>query len=375
MATIKDVASRAGVSISTVSHVLNHTRRVSEDATQKVIEAVAELNYAPNSVARSLKINSTKTIGMLVTTSVNPFFAEVVQGVEAYCFEQGYSLILCNTENQPPRQQHYLRMLMEKRVDGLLVLGTDIDAQLRDMLRIHKNVPQVVLDWGTECDFANVINDNARTGARMAMRYLMEQGHRDIVCITGQLSKPTTQPRLDGVRDALGEHGLTLKEEQIFEGDYESQSGFDAMQRILTLQPRPTAVFAFDDPMAIGAICAAWEAGIKVPDDISIIGYDDVEMARFSSPPLTTIRHPKAELAAVIGVVHPKWDERPVLLVKLRPGETATRVEFLDFLQGKIAKWWTPDDVLFVEEIPLGATGKIDKKLIRQRYEGVRLGT
>ena len=148
MATIKDVASRAGVSISTVSHVLNHTRRVSEDATQKVLEAVAELNYAPNSVARSLKINSTKTIGMLVTTSANPFFAEVVQGVEAYCFEQGYSLILCNTENQPPRQQHYLRMLMEKRVDGLLVLGTDIDTQFRDMLRIHKKVPQVVLDWG-----------------------------------------------------------------------------------------------------------------------------------------------------------------------------------------------------------------------------------
>ncbi len=296
MATIKDVASRAGVSISTVSHVLNHTRRVSEDATQKVIEAVAELNYAPNSVARSLKINSTKTIGMLVTTSVNPFFAEVVQGVEAYCFEQGYSLILCNTENQPPRQQHYLRMLMEKRVDGLLVLGTDIDTPLRDMLRIHKNVPQVVLDWGTECDFANVINDNARIGARMAVRHLLELGHRDIVCITGQLSKPTTQQRLDGVRDALGEHGLTLKDEQVFEGDYESQSGFDAMQRILALQPRPTAVFAFDDPMAIGAICAAWEAGVKVPDDISIIGYDDVEMARFSSPPLTTIRHPKAEL-------------------------------------------------------------------------------
>jgi LacI family purine nucleotide synthesis repressor len=95
--------------------------------------------------------------------------------VEAYCFEQGYSLILCNTENQPPRQQHYLRILMEKRVDGLLVLGTDIDTQFRDMLRIHKNVPQVVLDWGNECDFANVINDNARIGARLAVRHLLEQ--------------------------------------------------------------------------------------------------------------------------------------------------------------------------------------------------------
>lgn len=123
-------------------------------------------------------------------------------------------------------------MLMEKRVDGLLVLGTDIDTPLRDMLRIHKNVPQVVLDWGTECDFANVINDNARIGARLAVRHLLEQGHTSIVCITGQIDKPTTQQRLDGVRDALGEQGLTLKDEQIFEGDYESQSGYDAMQRI-----------------------------------------------------------------------------------------------------------------------------------------------
>ncbi|MGL5284600.1 transcriptional regulator, LacI family [Aeromonas sp. RU39B] len=296
MATIKDVAARAGVSISTVSHVLNHTRRVSEEATQKVVEAVAELNYAPNSVARSLKVNSTKTIGMLVTTSANPFFAEVVRGVEAYCFEQGYSLILCNTENQPQRQRHYLKMLMEKRVDGLLVLGTDIDSTLRDMLRSHQSVPLVMLDWGTECDFANVINDNARAGARMAARYLLDQGHTDIACITGQLDKQTTQQRIDGVRDALSERGLTLPEQRIFEGDFESQSGFDQMKQILALTPRPSAVFAFDDPMAIGAICAAWEAGVKVPDDISIIGYDDVEMARFASPPLTTIRHPKAEL-------------------------------------------------------------------------------
>ncbi|MGL4717338.1 MAG: substrate-binding domain-containing protein, partial [Aeromonas sp.] len=216
--------------------------------------------------------------------------------VEAYCFEQGYSLILCNTENQPARQQHYLKMLMEKRVDGLLVLGTDIDTPLRDMLRIHKHVPQVVLDWGTECDFANVINDNARIGAGMAVRHLLALGHRDIACITGQIAKPTTQQRLSGVRDAFAELGLTHPDALIFEGDFESQSGFDAMQRIMALQPRPTAVFAFDDPMAIGAICAAWEAGVKVPDEISVIGYDDVEMARFSSPPLTTVRHPKAEL-------------------------------------------------------------------------------
>lgn len=296
MATIKDVAARAGVSISTVSHVLNHTRRVSEEATRNVLEAVAALNYAPNSVARSLKVNNTRTIGLLVTASANPFFAEVVKGAEDYCFNQGYSLILCNTENQLERQRHYLRMLMEKRVDGLLMICTDVDAEIQGLLRSHQSVPQVVMDWGGQCDFANVINDNVRTGAYLAARYLVAQGHRELVCITGQLHKQTTQLRLDGVRDALAEAGLTLAEENILEGDYEMQSGFDAMQRILTRDQLPTAVFAFDDPMAIGAICAATQAGYRVPEDISVVGYDDVEMARFASPPLTTIRHPKSEL-------------------------------------------------------------------------------
>ena len=236
------------------------------------------------------------TIGMLVTTtSANPF-AEVVRGVGSLLLRAGYSLILCNTENQPPRQQHYLRMLMEKRVDGLLVLGTDIDTSSGDMLRIHKNVPQVVLDWGNECDFANVINDNARIGARLAVRHLLEQGHTDIVCITGHLAKtdyPAAAGR--GARDALAEQGLTLKDEQIFEGDYESQSGFDAMQRILALTRVRPRCSPSTTPWPSAPSVPPGSRG-QVPDDISMIGYDDVEMARFSSPPLTTIRHPKAEL-------------------------------------------------------------------------------
>ncbi len=299
MATIKDVAARAGVSISTVSHVLNHTRRVSDEATRNVLEAVNALNYAPNSVARSLKVNHTRTIGLLVTASANPFFAEVVKGVEDYCFSQGFSLILCNTENQLERQRHYLRMLMEKRVDGLLVICTDLDQEIQNLLRGYQQVPQVVMDWGGTSDFANVINDNVRSGAYLAGRHLMEQGHRHIACITGQLHKQTTQLRLDGVRDALGEFDVTLADSDILEGDYEMQSGHDAMLELLRRPQRPTAVFAFDDPMAIGAICAAAQAGLRIPEDLSVIGYDDVEMAQFSNPPLTTIRHPKAELGAL----------------------------------------------------------------------------
>ena len=264
-----------------------------------MLEAVEALNYAPNSVARSLKVNNTRTIGLLVTASANPFFAEVVKGAEDYCFNQGYSLILCNTENQLERQRHYLRMLMEKRVDGLLVICTDLDQEIQNLLRGYQQVPQVVMDWGGTSDFANVINDNVRSGAYLAGRHLMEQGHRHIACITGQLHKQTTQLRLDGVRDALGEFDVTLADSDILEGDYEMQSGHDAMLELLRRPQRPTAVFAFDDPMAIGAICAAAQAGLRIPEDLSVIGYDDVEMAQFSNPPLTTIRHPKAELGAL----------------------------------------------------------------------------
>ncbi|ATG72562.1 transcriptional regulator [Zobellella denitrificans] len=296
MATIKDVAAQAGVSISTVSHVLNRTRKVSEAARTRVEQAVRELNYAPNSVARSLKVNNTRTIGMLVTTSAHPFFAEVVQAVEDLCFELGYSLILCNTENQPERQLMHLRMLLEKRVDGLLVICTDTPPSLTELLQQHPSLPLVMLDWSRDNDFADIIHDNADIGGYLAAKYLIEQGHRDFACITGHLHKGTSRLRLEGFTRALAEAGLELPPEQIIEGDFESESGYRAIQQLLRQGSSATAVFAFCDTMAFGAICAITQAGLRVPQDISVIGYDDVNMARFTSPPLTTISHPKRTL-------------------------------------------------------------------------------
>ncbi|WP_458734198.1 substrate-binding domain-containing protein [Zobellella taiwanensis] len=296
MATIKDVAAKAGVSISTVSHVLNRTRKVSDAARTRVEQAVRELNYAPNSVARSLKVNHTRTIGMLVTTSVHPFFAEVVQAVEDLCFELGYSLILCNTENRPERQLMHLRMLLEKRVDGLLVICTDTPPSLTELLHQHPELPLVMLDWSRNNDFADIIHDNADIGGHLAGKYLIEQGHRRFACITGQLHKGTSRLRLDGFTSALAEAGLTLPPDHIIEGDFETDSGYRAMQALLRRQTDATAVFAFSDTMAFGALCAITQAGLRVPRDISVIGYDDVNLARFTSPPLTTISHPKRTL-------------------------------------------------------------------------------
>ncbi|WP_108650819.1 substrate-binding domain-containing protein [Dongshaea marina] len=317
MATIKDVAHRAGVSISTVSHVLNQTRFVSQESTQRVQEAIAELNYAPNSLARGLKLNSSKSIGMLVTTSSNPFFAEVIRGVEANCFTNGYNLILCNTENQQHRQQSYLKMLLEKRVDGLLVMCSEISQQLLSLLKTQ-NTPQVVMDGGWPCDFADLIQDNSRHGAYLATNHLIRQGYQEIGCLTGPMDHFQAQQRLHGFKQALREAQLPVHNEWILEGDFNSKSGFELMQQLLSQNSQPKALVTGNDLMAIGAISAAFTQDIKIPQNMAVVGYDDIEPASYSIPPLTTIRQPAYHLG-----------EQSVQLLLRRIQEPARAIERL----------------------------------------------
>lgn len=198
MATIKDVARLAGVSTTTVSHVINKTRFVAETTQEKVMEAVKQLNYAPSAVARSLKCNTTRTIGMLVTQSTNLFFSEVIDGVESYCYRQGYTLILCNTGGIYEKQRDYIRMLAEKRVDGILVMCSDLTQELQDMLDAHKDIPKVVMDWGPETSHADKIIDNSEEGGYLATKYLTDRGHTEIACLSGHFVKAACQERIQG---------------------------------------------------------------------------------------------------------------------------------------------------------------------------------
>ncbi|KXF80963.1 HTH-type transcriptional repressor PurR [Enterovibrio coralii] len=296
MATIKDVARLAGVSTTTVSHVINKTRFVAENTTKKVWAAVDDLNYAPSAVARSLKCNSTRTIGMLVTKSTNPFFAEVVHGVEEYCYNEGYTLILCNTEGNIAKQRDYLRMLAEKRVDGVLVMCSDISEELLALLEKKQDLPMVVMNWGTEHVNTDCIQDNAELGGYLATKYLIDCGHKDIACISGQLDRLTCQTRLSGFRKALAEAGLEERPEWIVEADFECDTAVVAAKKLIEQEKRPTAVFCFNDIMALAAISTFRQAGLDVPNDISVIGYDNIDLAAFFSPPLTTIHTPKNRL-------------------------------------------------------------------------------
>ena len=296
MATMKDVARLAGVSTSTVSHVVNNTRFVSDEIRERILKAVAELNYAPSALARSLKMNQTRTFGMVMTTSNNPFYAELVSEVERICYENGYSLLLCNTEGNEVRLQNALDMMLQKRVDGLLLLCSEFNHLSDLVLDKYPSVSLVVMDWGPSHKNADRIQDNSYLGGYLATQYLIKQGHQTIGCITGPLDKLPSQTRLQGYLEAMKDAGLSVDDRWIVTGDFEFSGGLQAMKELLRVSPRPTAVFTGNDAAAFGAYQAVYQAGLQIPQDISMVGYDDIELARFMTPPLTTVHQPLERL-------------------------------------------------------------------------------
>ncbi|HCH0392423.1 TPA: substrate-binding domain-containing protein [Vibrio parahaemolyticus] len=297
MATMKDIAKLAGVSTSTVSHVINKTRFVSEEISERVNNAAKELNYyAPSALARSLKVNRTKTIGMLVTTSTNPFFGEVVKGVERSCYHKGYSLILCNTEGDNERMRQSINTPLQKRVDGLILMCSSLEGERIDVFERYPDIPVVVMDWGPMLFTSDKIQDNSLRGGYLAAKYLIDCGHTEIGCITGPLIKHQAQMRYEGYKRAMNEAGLEFNANWIIESDFECEGGYQAFKKMAERGTLPSSIFVSNDMMAMGVINAANELGIKVPDDLSIIGYDDIHIAKFMSPSLTTIRQPKYRL-------------------------------------------------------------------------------
>ncbi|MDN4723815.1 substrate-binding domain-containing protein [Vibrio parahaemolyticus] len=297
MATMKDIAKLAGVSTSTVSHVINKTRFVSEEISERVNNAAKELNYyAPSALARSLKVNRTKTIGMLVTTSTNPFFGEVVKGVERSCYHKGYSLILCNTEGDNERMRQSINTLLQKRVDGLILMCSSLEEERIDVFERYPDIPVVVMDWGPMLFTSDKIQDNSLRGGYLAAKYLIDCGHTEIGCITGPLIKHQAQMRYEGYKRAMNEAGLEFNANWIIESDFECEGGYQAFKKMAERGTLPSSIFVSNDMMAMGVINAANELGIKVPDDLSIIGYDDIHIAKFMSPSLTTIHQPKYRL-------------------------------------------------------------------------------
>jgi LacI family transcriptional regulator len=300
--TIKNVADRAKVSITTVSHVVNGTRRVSEKSRQRVLHAIHDLKYVPSAVARSLKINRTHTLGLIVSNNTNPFFAEVARGVEDGCYEAHFNVILCNSDDDPAKHDRYVRVLSEKQVDGLLLLSSGSASDMPGPLDAL-SVPHLEVDREIEDRGADMVQVDHFLGGTLAAEHLLSLGHRRIACIVGPGSLVPAQRRLAGYKAALHAAGVNVSDAWIKESDFTASGGHRAMVELLSMPLRPTAVFATNDLMALGAICAASQAGLSVPRDISIVGFDDIALAAYTTPPLTTVAQPMHELGRLAAKV------------------------------------------------------------------------
>lgn len=298
IATMRDVAERAGVSVSTVSHVINNTRAVSDESRQRVTQAMEELGYKPNALARSLRRRKTNTLGMIVPDSANPFFAEVARAIEDASFAQNYSVILCNSEGDLEKQQAYTDVLIENRVAGILFVAAGVSTELVNDLG-RRRVPLVVVDREVPGVAVDTVLTNHAQGGRLATQHLIDLGHRRIACISGNSDVSPSAERVTGYRETLEKNDLFYDERLVVKGDFQYESGYEATRHLLMMEKPPTAIFACNDLMAVGCISAARELGLRVPNDLSVVGFDDVRLASFTNPPLTTIVQPKVEIGTL----------------------------------------------------------------------------
>lgn len=296
MNTLKDVARLAGVSTATVSHVINGTRFVSDELQQKVKDAMKNLDYQPNMMARALKMGFQKTIGVVVPDCTNPFFAEIARKIDRYCFSQGYNIILCNTDNNLEHQSSYTNMLISKYIDGVIFISTDKSDQEIEKFQKH-SIPIVIADRIVKDNGVDNIVVNNKKGGYDATKYLINRGFTKIGCISGPPHISSSSQRVAGYKKALKEANIPIKNEYISVGDFHFAGGITAAHNFAKLEDKVEAVFATNDMMALGFIDTLRNIGLSVPKDISVIGYDNIQLAQFMSPKLTTVAQPLDELA------------------------------------------------------------------------------
>lgn len=293
---IRQVAKRAGVSTATVSRTINNLHQVRPGTARRVWKAIEELKYFPNTQARSLVSGRSRIVGLIVSDITNPFFPELVKGFEDAATESGYEVLLSNTQYDSARMATGVRRMLERKVDAVAIMTSEMDRSLTQQLA-HRNIPMVFLDVGkVDRHVSNIRVDYAR-GIAQAVRHLLELGHHRIEFISGPGELKSARIRRSAFLKAMKEGGILGNDYAIETGNHRIDGGLQAMSRIFDRSPLPTAVLCSNDLTAIGSLGAIRRHGLHVPDDISVVGFDDIALAEFTEPPLTTVRLPRQELA------------------------------------------------------------------------------
>jgi len=296
-ATIKDVARACGVAPSTVSNALSGSGYVRDDTRAQVLDAAKRLGYRASSVARGLRMQRSWSVGLLLADIANPWFPELVRGVEDVLWSAQINLVLCNTDYQAEKEDTYLRHLIDKRVDGLILASTGAESPAVPRLQAE-GVPLVMLNRRHGSVATDYVGMDNKGGVAAAVAHLAELGHSRIGFIAGRISSSAASERREGYLFAMAAHFGAAPPELIAQGDYSIVSGFEATRRLLALTPPPTAIVSANDFMAYGAIDAITRAGMSVPRDISVTGFDDILLSGLSLIRLTTVRPPTWKLGA-----------------------------------------------------------------------------
>ena len=294
-ATMKDVALQANVSTATVSRALMNPEKVSQATRNRVEQAALEVGYLPQMQGRNMKRNESRTILVIVPDICDPFFSEVIRGIEVTAAAQGYLVLIGDCAHQNQQEKTFIDLIITKQIDGMLLLGSRLpfDASIEE----QRNLPPMVManEFAPELGLPTVHIDNL-TAAFDAVNYLHELGHQRIGCIAGPEEMPLCHYRLQGYVQALRRSGITVDPHYIARGNFTYEAGASALEQLLALPKPPTAVFCHSEIMALGALSWAKRQGLKVPEDLSIIGFDNISLAEFCDPPLTTVSQPRFDI-------------------------------------------------------------------------------
>jgi len=293
--TIKDIAKKADVSVTTVSRVLNNKPDVGDDTRARILRLIEDMNYNPNSVARGLVMQKTHTIGLIIPDISNPFFPQIARAIEDKAQEHGYSVIFFNTDNHLEREKKAVELFKSKQVDGLIVSLSLGNEEILKELKAS-NYPVVQIDRSVLNDSYPLVSIDNKNSSYQMVEYMLKKGYRKIAHISGDLNTTTARERLEGYKKAISDYGIEINEDYIIEGDYTQHSGFEAVKKLLKLKDSPTAVFAANDLSAAGVYKALFAADLKIPEDMAVAGHDDIGIASLLRPELTTMRQPKYSL-------------------------------------------------------------------------------